>query len=37
MKNFIFFFCVNYGNFYRFFHKLIFKELKGGNKGRALV
>jgi hypothetical protein len=24
---------VNFGNFYRFFHKLIFKELKGGGKG----
>ena len=26
MKNFIIFFCVNFGIFYRFFHKLIFKE-----------
>jgi hypothetical protein len=37
MKNFIDFFCVNLGNFYRFFHILIFKVFKGGSKGRALV
>jgi hypothetical protein len=30
MKNFIIFFCVNFGNFYRFFHILIFKEFKRG-------
>jgi hypothetical protein len=37
MKNFIIFFCVNFGNFYRFFHILIFKAFKGGSKGGALV
>ena len=37
MKNFIIFFCVNFGNFYRFFHILILKAFKGGSKGRALV
>jgi hypothetical protein len=29
------FFCVNFGIFYRFFHKLIFKELKGGGYRRS--
>ena len=34
MKNFIIF-CVNFGKFYRFFHKLIFKEFKRGEWGRS--
>ena len=37
MKNFIIFVCVNFGEFYRFFHILIFKAFKGGSKGGALV
>ena len=37
MNNFIIFFCVNFGKFYRFFHLLIFKAFKGGSKGMALV
>ena len=35
-KLYNFFFGVNFGNFYRFFHILIFKALKEGGKGIAL-